>query len=69
MAGGAAIFLGLMDLLYDLEHGTFLLGTAEAYTELLIVVLVLGLGPVVTWLVWRERYWALGLDAPRRGPG
>lgn len=60
MAGGAAIFLGLMDLLWDLRTGTFLLGTAEAYTELLIVVLLLALGPIVTWLVWRERGWALG---------
>lgn len=59
MAGGAAIFLGLMDLLYDLEYGTFLLGTAEAYTELLIVLLLLALGPVVVSIAWKERAYCL----------
>ncbi len=55
LAGGAAIFLGLMDLLYDLEHGMFALFTAEAAVELVIVILLLALGPVMIVLLWRRR--------------
>jgi hypothetical protein len=55
LAGGAAIFLGLMDLLYDLEHGTFARLTAESLIELVIVVLVLALGPVVITYLWTHR--------------
>ena len=59
MAAGAAIFLGLMDFWWDVRHGVYLSGTAEAYMELAIVLLLLGLGPVVAWLVWKERGWLL----------
>jgi len=55
LAGSAAIFLGLMDLLYDLEHAMFTPLTAEAGTELAIVILLLVLGPVVILLAWRNR--------------
>ncbi len=55
LAGGAAIFLGLMDLLYDLEHGMFAPFTAEAAVELVIVTLLLALGPAMIALLWRRR--------------
>src|SRR5574341_553868 len=55
LAGGAAIFLGLMDLLYDLEHGMFAPFTAEAAVELVIVILLLALGPAMIALLWRRR--------------
>ncbi len=55
LAGGAAIFLGLMDLLYDLEHNMFTPFTVEAVVELAIVVAVLALGPVMIALMWRRR--------------
>jgi hypothetical protein len=55
LAGGAAIFLGLMDLLYDLEHSMFAPFTAEAAVELVIVVAVLALGPAMIALLWRRR--------------
>ena len=55
LAGGAAMFLGCMDLLYDLEHSLFTPLTAEALIELSIVTLLLLLGPVVIWLTWHER--------------
>lgn len=55
LARGAAIFLGLMDLLYDLEHSMFSPFTAEAVVELAIVVLLLALGPVMIALLWRQR--------------
>jgi len=62
MAAGAAIFLGLMDLWWDVRQGVYLMGTAEAYIELIIVLLLLGLGPVVAWLVWKGRGWLLAGD-------
>ncbi len=55
LAGSAAIFLGLMDLLYDLEHGMFVPLTPEAVIELAIVVLLLALGPTVILITWTRR--------------
>lgn len=55
LAGSAAIFLGLMDLLYDLEHGMFVPLTQESAVELAIVVLLLLLGPIVVGLAWSQR--------------
>jgi hypothetical protein len=55
LAGSAAIFLGLMDLLYDLEHGTFTKLNAESLIELAIVVLLLTLGPVILTYLWTRR--------------
>lgn len=54
LAGGAAIFLGCMDLLYDLEHGMFAPLTPEAGIELAIVIATLALGPLVIVLAWRH---------------
>jgi hypothetical protein len=55
LAGGAAIFLGLMDLLYDLQHNMFTPLTAEALTELLIVILLLTLSPLQISILWKNR--------------
>jgi hypothetical protein len=55
LAAGGAIFLGLMDLLYDLEHVIFIPLSAESVTELLIVILLLSLGPVLVTLLWKKR--------------
>jgi hypothetical protein len=60
LAGGEAIFLGLMDLLYDLEHRMFVPLTQESVVELVIVVLLLLLGPVVVGLTWSQRRRLLG---------
>ena len=55
LAGSAAIFLGLMDLLYDLENNMFVPFETEAGIELAIVVMLLGLGPLEIGLLWRRR--------------
>jgi len=60
LAGSAAIFLGLMDLLFDLENGIFVPLTFEALTELAIVVLLLSLGPFAIVATWRQRHLFLG---------
>jgi hypothetical protein len=55
VTAGAAVFLGLMDLLYDLQHAMFVPLTAEAAIEPIIVLLTLSLGPLITALLWRRR--------------
>lgn len=55
LAAGGAIFLGLEDLLFDLENGMFMPLEAGALIELAIVLLLLLLGPVMTALLWKHR--------------
>jgi hypothetical protein len=55
LVGGGALFLGLMDLLYDLEHQMFVPLTAESLIELIIVIVTLSLGPIMTSLLWKHR--------------
>ncbi len=55
LASGAAIFLGLMDLSYDIQHSMFIPFTAEAAIELAIVASVLSLGTCQIVLLWRNR--------------
>ncbi len=63
LAAGGALFLGLEDLAYDLQHSMFTPLTSAALVELLIVLALLGLGPLVIGLLWRIRVWAAGLAA------
>ena len=58
-AGSGSIFLGLMDVLYNLEHGMYALRSAEMAYEALINVLCLTLGPATMLYVWR---WRVTLD-------
>ncbi len=53
LAGSSAIYLGLMDLLYDLQHSVFVPLTVNAATELAIVALSLSLGITAIVLSWR----------------
>lgn len=55
LAAGGATFLGLEDLLFDLEHGMFQPLNGAALIELAIVVLILSLGPLMTGLLWKHR--------------
>ena len=55
LAVGGVIFLGLMDLLYDLEHKMFTPLNAESTIELIIVILTLSLGPIMAALLWKHR--------------
>lgn len=55
LAFGAAIFLGLMDLLYDIEHQMFSPLNVEAAVELAIVLLNLILNPLGIVILWRHR--------------
>ena len=55
LAGGGAFFLGLEDLLYDLEHNMFVPFTGAAGIELAIVLVIMALGPTMTILLWKHR--------------
>ena len=54
-AGSGSIFLGLMDVLYNLEHGMYALRTGAMAYEALINVVCLTLGPATMFYVWRWR--------------
>ena len=54
LAESAAIFLGLMDFLYDLQHNMFVHFISEAGIGLIIVLLLLILGPLEIFLLWRQ---------------
>lgn len=63
-AGSAGMYLGCMDLLYDLQHDIFLASGSGGYVELAIVLLtwIFSL-TVLTW-AWRHRA-ALLSQGPR----
>ena len=55
LAAGAAFFLGLEDLLYDLQHNMFTPFNGAAAIELTIVLVIMALGPTMTVLLWKHR--------------
>jgi len=55
LAAGGALFLGLEDLLYDLQHSMFVPFTGAAGIELAIVLVIMSLGPTMTVLLWKHR--------------
>ena len=55
LTAGAAFFLGLEDLLFDLENGIFTPFNGGAAIELVIVLLIMSLGPIMTVLLWKHR--------------
>ena len=55
LAAGGAFFLGLEDLLFDLENQMFVPFNSAAGIELVIVLLILSLGPIMTLLLWKHR--------------
>jgi len=52
--GGAGLYLGCMDLLYDVEHGILLKGGGGA-TEAVIVVLTFTFSVTLLTWAWRHR--------------
>ncbi len=55
LAAGRAIFLGLEDLLFDLENHMFIPFSGAAVIELAIVLVILALGPAMITLLWMHR--------------
>lgn len=63
LGGGAGIYLGLMDVLFDLENGVYRVPTggdaSGAIIEIVINVLTFALGIIVITYIWRQRAWFL----------
>ena len=55
LAAGGAIFLGFEDLLFDLQHNMFFPFNGAAAIELAIVMVIMSLGPTMTWYLWKHR--------------
>jgi hypothetical protein len=55
LAAGGAFFLGLEDLLFDLENHMFAPFDGAALIELAIVLVIMALGPTMTALLWKHR--------------
>jgi hypothetical protein len=56
-AGSAFIYLGLMDTLYNLEHGMYLHLSGEMLIEIGINIACFAFGPFLMRYVWRHRRW------------
>lgn len=62
LTAGAGLYLGFMDVLFDLENGIYLVpkgGDPSAVAiEIAINALTFALGGVGLWWAWRNRRWA-----------
>lgn len=54
--GSAAVFLGLMDLLFDINRGSLSENTVEMQMEKAIIAAFLTLGPWTMVRLWRRRH-------------
>ena len=54
--GSAAVFLGLMDLLFDINRGSLSENTVEMQTEKAIIAACLTLGPWTMARLWHRRH-------------
>jgi uncharacterized membrane protein (DUF2068 family) len=55
LAASSAIFLGLMDVTFNLNEGIYAIGGSDTLIEIIINLLTLLLGPVVILYVWKNR--------------
>ena len=53
LAASSAIFLGLMDVLFNMQQGIYATGGIETAIEIAINLLTLGLGPVIIIYLWK----------------
>ena len=67
LAGGAGVYLGCMDVLFDLENGIYLVPAgadpSPVIIEIIINVLTFALSGAILVYVWRNRAWFLGNPA------
>jgi hypothetical protein len=60
VGGSSSIYLGLMDVLFDVENGIYLAPKGDwgaVATEVAINVYALGVGAWALWFGWRHRRW------------
>lgn len=56
LGAGAGVFLGLIDLLYDLEHGMYVPLSGNAALKLAIIAGLLILCPLSAYLAWQQSH-------------
>ena len=58
LAGSSMIFLGLMDVAFNLNQGIYALGGVETAIEVVINLFCLVVGPLIIIYLWRNRqFW------------
>ncbi len=55
IGGASLIFLGLLDISFNTQHGIYLLGLGEAVLNLFINLMCLGVGVFLVLTVWKYR--------------
>ncbi len=55
MGGASLIFLGLLDVSFNLQQGIYLLGAGEAVLNVSINAMCLGFGVFLVFSVWKNR--------------
>lgn len=56
LTASSAIFLGLMDVLFNLNEGIYIIGGSGTLIEIIINLLLLGLGPIIIIYLWKNRF-------------
>lgn len=59
IAGSSFVYLGLLDVLYDLENGKYASIDGAMAVEVMINLFSLSFGPFLIIYVWRHRQWLL----------
>lgn len=52
LAGSALLFLGLLDISFNLRHGGYTTNKADAVTNVIINAVCVIFGPVFVWFAW-----------------
>ena len=55
MGGASLIFLGLLDISFNIQHGIYLIGVGEGILNILINLLCLGGGIFLVLTIWKNR--------------
>jgi len=55
IGGASLVFLGLLDISFNTQHGIYLLGLGEAALNLLINLMCLGVGVFLILTIWKYR--------------
>ena len=64
LAASSSIFLGLMDVCFNLNEGTYLLSGMPVWIEIAINVTTLGFGAIIIAVLWKRRADLLSRPGP-----
>lgn len=55
IGGSSLVFLGLLDITFNIRHGIYLLGWSEAALNVFINLVCLGAGVFLILMIWKSR--------------